>query len=152
MSMKTILAASIAVIALTGFASAQDFSLEPTFGSVNLEPGFMPDPYEVTVVAGGTIDASTLGNECAGMIADAPDFRMTYGAGGSQMFIGVHSTADTTLVVNAPDGSWFCNDDFDGLNPVLGGEGPLAGQYDIWVGTYGSDTADATLFITEYDQ
>tara|TARA_R110000868_G_scaffold2384_5_gene17645 strand:- start:4229 stop:4843 length:615 start_codon:yes stop_codon:yes gene_type:complete len=152
MSMKTLLAASIAVIALTGFASAQNVSLDPTFGTVTLQPGFLPDPYEVSLVAGGSINAATISNDCAGMIANAPDFRLNYGGGGSQVFIGVNSAADTTLVVNAPDGGWYCNDDYNGLNPVVGGESPMAGQYDIWVGTYGADTAPATLFITEYDQ
>ncbi|WP_417490509.1 peptidase S1 [Maricaulis sp.] len=152
MTMKTILAASLAAAALTGLASAQDYSLPPTFGSVSLNPGFLPDPHQAQLVAGGTIDASSLGSNCVGMIANAPDYRLQYGEGGSQLFIGVTSSADTTLVVNGPDGSWYCNDDTDGLNPLVGGAGPMAGQYDIWVGTYGSDTAQATLFITEYDQ
>lgn len=152
MSMKTLLAASIAVVALAGFASAQDYSLPPTFGSVSLNPGFMPDPHQVQVVAGGSIDASSIDNTCVGLIADAPDYRLQYGAGGAQLFIGVTSAADTTLVVNGPDGSWYCDDDSNGLNPLVGGAGPDAGQYDIWIGTYGDDTAAATLFITEYDQ
>ena len=152
MSIKTVLAATLAVAALTGIASAQNYSLPPTYGSVSLNPGFMPDPYQVQVVAGGTIDASSLSSACVGMIANAPDYRLQYGSGGSQLFIGVTSSADTTLVVNAPDGSWYCNDDYNGLNPVVGGEMPDGGQYDIWVGTYGSSTAPATIFITEYAQ
>tara|TARA_R110002073_G_scaffold1577_3_gene11020 strand:- start:2784 stop:3311 length:528 start_codon:yes stop_codon:yes gene_type:complete len=152
MSMKTILAASLAVAALTGLASAQDYSLPPTYGSVSLNPGFLPDPHQAQVVAGGTIDAASISGECVGLIANAPDYRLQYGGGGSQLYIGVTSSADTTIVVNAPDGSWYCNDDYNGLNPLVGGEQPDAGQYDIWVGTYGSDTAAATIFITEYDQ
>lgn len=152
MSFKIVIAASIAVAALAGFASAQDYSQSPNYGSVALNPGFMPDPYQVQLTAGGNLDASHLGNGCVGMVTNAPDFRLNYGAGGSQLFIGVTSSADTTLVVNTPSGEWFCNDDFDGLNPVVGGAGPDGGQYDIWVGTYGDSTAAATLFITEYAQ
>tara|TARA_R110002051_G_scaffold68434_4_gene123309 strand:- start:10711 stop:11169 length:459 start_codon:yes stop_codon:yes gene_type:complete len=152
MSMKTLLAAAIAVAALTGIASAQNVSLAPTYGSVALNPGFMPDPYQAQVVAGGSIDASSIDGNCVGLIADAPDFRLQYGDGGSQLFIGVTSAADTTLVVNGPDGTWFCDDDTNGFNPLIGGQGVMAGQYDIWVGTYGDSTAPATLFITEYDQ
>ncbi|MDG1417268.1 MAG: peptidase S1, partial [Maricaulis sp.] len=81
MSMKTILAATLAATAFAGLATAQDFSLAPTFGEVSLNPGFAPDPYMVTLIAGGTIDASGLGEGCAGMIANAPDFRVNYGAG-----------------------------------------------------------------------
>ncbi|SDM80299.1 hypothetical protein SAMN04488568_1231 [Maricaulis salignorans] len=152
MSIKTVLAASLAVAALTGVAAAQDYSLPPTYGSVALNPGFLPDPHQAQVVAGGTIDASSINNACVGLIANAPDYRLQYGGGGSQLFIGVTSSVDTTLVVNGPDGSWYCNDDYNGLNPLVGGEMPDAGQYDIWVGTYGSSTAPATIFITEYDQ
>ena len=152
MSIKTVLAASLAVAALTGIAAAQDYSLPPTYGSVALNPGFLPDPHQAQVVAGGTIDASSINNACVGLIANAPDYRLQYGGGGSQLFIGVTSSVDTTLVVNGPDGNWYCNDDYNGLNPLVGGEMPDAGQYDIWVGTYGSSNAPATIFITEYDQ
>jgi hypothetical protein len=151
MSLNLGLSASFAVIAFAGLASAQDYQLPPTFGAVTLQPGFLPDPIEVVLTAGGPIDAATIGSQCVGMIAEAPDFRLTYGSGGTQLFIGVTSEADTTLVVNAPDGSWYCSDDYAGsLDPFVGGENPQAGQYDIWVGTYGVDTAEATLYITEY--
>ena len=57
---------------------------------------------------------------------------------------------DTTLVVNAADGSWHCNDDFDGLNPAITFEAPASGQYDIWVGVYGeAGVAPAGLYISE---
>jgi hypothetical protein len=152
MSFKTVLAASMAAAAFVGLASAQDYSADPTFGEISLDPGFLPDPVEVDLIAGGTIDASTISSECAGMIANAPDFRVHYGAGGAQLFAGVRSSVDTTLVINGPDGSWFCNDDYNGLDPFVGGDDPLAGQYDIWVGTYGDTPAQATLYITEFSQ
>lgn len=152
MSIKTVLAASVAVAAFAGLASAQDFSQAPSFGEVSLSPGFLPDPVEVSLIAGGTIDASSISPDCAGMIANAPDFRLHYSAGGSQLYAGVRSSVDTTLVVNAPDGTWYCNDDYNGLDPFVGGESPMAGQYDIWVGTYGDMPAEATLYITEFAQ
>ncbi len=76
MSMKTILAASLAAAALTGLASAQNYSLPPTYGSVSLNPGFLPDPHQAQVVAGGTINAASVNNACVGMIANAPDYRL----------------------------------------------------------------------------
>ena len=33
-----------------------DYSLDPTYGSETLEEGFLPDPYTVDLVAGGSID------------------------------------------------------------------------------------------------
>ena len=77
--MKTIIAATVAVAACAGASFAQNYSLNPTFGSTNLSAGFAPDPYTVSITAGGNIDAgSALGGSCRGMIANAPDYRLNY--------------------------------------------------------------------------
>ena len=155
MSIKTILAASVAVAAFAGVSAAQDWSLNPTFGQTTLSAGFTPDPYTVSITAGGNIDAgASIGGECRGMIANAPDFRLNYNAGSLPLYIGARSSADTTIVVNAPDGSWYCNDDTNGLNPQVSWGSPASGQYDIWIGTYGSGSgmASSTLTISELGQ
>jgi len=151
MSIKTILAAGIAAASFAGVAAAQDWSLQPTFGTVNLNSGFQPDPYTTSITAGGTIQASNLSPSCAGMIANAPDFRLNFNAGSLPLYISAYSNADTTLVINGPDGSWYCNDDTNGLNPSVAWGSPQSGQYDIWIGTYGtnSDLASSTLHISE---
>ena len=101
----------------------------------------------------GSIDATTLGNGCNGHIANAPDFQLTYNAGSFPLYFSVLSDADTTLVINGPDGSWYCNDDTNGLNPVVvfgdGGGTATSGTYDVWVGTFGDSNANATLYISE---
>lgn len=152
MTIRTILAASVAIVAVAGVSAAQDFSLNPSFGQTTLSAGFAPDPYTVQITAGGNIDASaSLGGECRGMIANAPDYRLNYNAGSLPLYIGAQSGADTTIVINAPDGSWYCNDDSNGLNPMVSWGSPMSGQYDIWIGTYGSGSgmASATLTISE---
>ena len=145
--LKTLALASVGVATLASASMAQDFTASPAFGEVQLSPGFLPDPHEVHLVAGGSLEASSINSSCSGSIANAPDYRLHFD--GSTIYIGVRSSEDTTLVVNGPDGSWHCVDDVDGLNPFLGGSYG-AGQYDIWVGTYGGGTTDATLYITEY--
>jgi hypothetical protein len=150
-----LLAAASGIVGLTGgcttSAMAQDASLDASYGSVSLDSGFSEDPYEISLNAGGSIDASSLGGGCAGQIADAPDFELTYSAGDLPLYISVDSDADTTLVVNLPDGSWSCDDDSaESLNPGLMYSSPLDGVYDIWVGNFsGSDIPDATLQISE---
>ena len=57
---KLILAASTAALIATP-AIAQDYSLEPNFGTFSLAAGFNPDPAELAIVAGGTVDASSVG-------------------------------------------------------------------------------------------
>ena len=143
-AIKTLAAAAVIAAATAGAVAAQDYRLDPTFGSTNLDPGFLPDPYNISLAAGGSVSAGNVG--CSGMIANAPDHRLYWGGG--RITIGATSGSDTTLVVNAPDGSWYCSDDVNGFDPELVLSG--SGQYDIWVGTYGGGVADATLYFTEF--
>lgn len=156
--MKAIQTAAVIACASFGLSAgalAQDYSLEPTYGEVTWPGGFGPDPYTVDLQSGGSVDASRLGTICTGYIANAPDFRLNYqGTGWRTLYLAAQSSADTTLVVNLPDGSWVCNDDGgSGLNPLLSFDTPLTGQYDIWVGTYGEEAYhSARLLISENGQ
>ncbi|WP_417497380.1 hypothetical protein [Maricaulis sp.] len=128
-----------------------DYMLDANSGSASLTGGFSPDPYVVEVMAGGPIAAeSAAGSMCRGYATAAPDFELTFTPGALDLFISVMSDADTTLIINDPDGNWVCNDDNNGLNPGIHFEGPQSGTYDIWVGTYreGMD-APARLEISE---
>jgi hypothetical protein len=136
-----------------GSASAQNYSLAPTYGAINLTSGFRPDPVVVNVQSGGSNNAAqSIGGSCTGYVASAPDYRVNYTPGSLPLIISVNSSSDTTLVVNAPDGQWYCDDDGgnQGMNPAVRFNQPRAGQYDIWVGTYGSASNQASqLNISE---
>ena len=143
-------AVALAASLTAGTAAAQDWSLSPTFGTVALTSGFLPDPHVAEVVSSGGIDArQTIGGNCVGMVADAPDYRLQYTAGNFPLQFLVDSDSDTTLVINAPDTGWYCNDDYSGLDPAVLFTNPMSGQYDIWVGSYRGDFSPATLLITE---
>ena len=92
-------------------AAAQDYNADPNFGTLNLASGFTPDPQVVAVRSGGEINAATISQSCQGFISNAPDVRLNYTAGSLPLIISVAADADTTLVVNGPDGSWYCDDD-----------------------------------------
>lgn len=152
--MKAAILFTALAMALPGTAAlAQDYSLPANYGDTTLNAGFSPDPYVVSLQSGGSINASqTLGGNCRGYVSNAPDFSVYYNAGSTFPFrIGVSSGRDTTLVVNGPDGNWYCDDDGgEGLNPLLHFGSPMSGRYDIWVGTYGSaSNHDALLFLSE---
>ena len=150
--LKMLTGAAVAAVALTGAVAAQDYSLSPSYGSVSLGGGFSPDPYTVSLRSGGSIDVSSrIGGSCRGYVANAPDFRLQFSPGSLPLILSVASGSDTTLVVNGPDGRWYCDDDGgNGLNPSLRFGSPMSGQYDIWVGTYGgSSLQSATLNISE---
>jgi hypothetical protein len=149
--LRTIITAAALTAGLTSIASAQNFGLNPTYGTLNLSAGFNNDPRAVNLQSGGSIPASNLSSSCRGYIADAPDVRVNYSAGSLPLIFSVASGADTTLVVNGPDGRWYCDDDSgNGTNPSLRWGSPPSGQYDVWVGTYASASLqNATLYVSE---
>lgn len=144
-----IAAAAIAFIASASPAAAQNAGLTANSGEISLDSGFTPDPYRVSLVSGGGIDGSALPGACVGMISDAPDFELTYSSSGGPLTFRTQSGGDTTLIINGPDGRWYCDDDSGGgVNArVTFGSAP-SGTYDVWVGAIGG-SASATLLITE---
>ncbi len=142
------LAASIAAIP----ASAQNFNAAPSYGTISLTGGFQPDPQVISLRSGGNIDSSrAIGSSCRGFIANAPDVRLNFNPGTLPLIISVNSNADTTLVINGPDGRWYCDDDGgNGLNPSVRFNNPRGGRYEIWIGTYGNSSLQpAQLYISE---
>lgn len=148
--MKKIALGLAGVLLVVGPVSAQNTSLNANYGSVTLDAGFTPDPYRVNVRAGGNVDASNAANGCVGSISNAPDFELNYNAGSLPLVFRTLANSDTTLVINGPDGLWYCDDDSgDGTNAQVSFSKPQSGVYDIWVGTYGGGIQNAQLLITE---
>ncbi|MGG5821860.1 hypothetical protein [Falsiroseomonas sp. HW251] len=174
--MRPTLLAALAAVAIVGVAEAQkggpapapsrfppketaaevappDWRAEPRYATLNLQVGFEPDPREVAVDAGGSRDAGSFNTECAGWIDfSRPDVDLNYSPGQGQfpLYISAVSQADTTIVINDPQGNWHCNDDLDGLNPGVVFQQPLHGNYNIWVGTLDrGPTRPATVRISE---
>ena len=138
--------AGIIGLILSSATSAQEVTQNPSFGSTSLDAGFRPDPYTVNLRSGGNIDAKDLGGDCAGWIADAPDYRLIYKAGALPLIITVESDVDTTLIINTPNGNWLCDDDGGGdLDPRVKLSKPQSGQYDIWVGTYNNSSVEPAI-------
>jgi len=143
----------LAAITLTcaSGALAQDTGLRANYGEIELESGFTPDPRVISLRAGGDIAARRAGAGCNGFITDPPDVRLHYDAGSLPLIISVDAGSDTTLVVNGPDGSFYCDDDSgEGVNPSVRLNRPQSGRYEIWVGTYSSGNSQpARLYISE---
>lgn len=145
------------LLVLPHSAVAQDIDLEPNFGSIELVSGFEPDPAEYILYAGGVIDlGEPADSNCVGFVSDSPDLRIAYSGAEFDYPLGFISEAevDTVILVNAPDGSWYCNDDFSeelGFNAGIEFLAPQEGIYDVWVGVYEESAiyTPATLFITE---
>jgi hypothetical protein len=117
--------------------------VEATYGTVELEPRFLPDPQVVSGTSGGTVDAHALDPSCNGFIGSAPDHAVELRGPFDALRIVAWSSEDVTLVVRAPDGRYLCADDSEGTNPALTIEDAASGRYDLWVGSYheGANTA-----------
>lgn len=113
---------------------------EPVFGTYTVGPTMSPDPQYISIGAPGEGNASDLGapSTCYGSVhSDRPDARVIVEAGShSALNFFVDAFDDRTLIIHAPDGSWHCNDDTNGLNPVIQISPVVSGQYDVWVGSF----------------
>jgi serine protease Do len=132
-----------------------DWSLDPNFGEVELEAGFLPDPNTFAVVSGGPVDASYISG-CGGYATANPDLRLFYTSSSPTFmrifFVPDEAGMDSTLIISAPDGSWYCNDDAFGLDPAVDFAAAETGQYDIWIGSFSPDDfIGGTLGVTEFD-
>ncbi len=136
-----------------------DFNLEPYFASMTFNTGFTPNPFTLSGQTGGEVDVRSIniGEDCSGFASTAPDYRLNWT--GTTQQLSVYFEADNQgenamLIINAPDGSWICNDDAHSntLNPmILLGEYE-EGQFDIWIGSQNQEEyINGVLTITEHE-
>ena len=118
------------------------------FESFELVPGFWPDPTEGSGLAGGSVDANPLGSECAGNIDDIADHHVRLADDFDYLRFRVYSDEDTTLVIRGPKGEYYCNEDYDGQDPQVDGRFE-AGDYEVFVGTYGDEYPEYRIEISE---
>lgn len=139
-----------------------DASADPIFATVSLGGGehVWLDPSLVSVrsgvVQGPGVDASTLGENCTGNIPAHPDVVMNWtpDEGVETLRIFFLSLGDPTMVVVAPDGEVFCNDDFNPLvlDPHIEIEAPVEGRYAIFMGGFEDDAVEpGFLVFTSHD-
>ena len=136
----------------TTASGSLNFALPAVFGSTSLTSGFVPDPFFVGITAGGPVGASYLGGGCTGFATSAPSFSVNYTSGAFPTlrfyFVG---SGDTTMIINGPNASFFCNDDsFGTVDPTIDFNTPSSGRYDVWIATFSQGAnVGGTLYVTE---
>lgn len=151
MQWKAIALVLLVLVMIPAVVSAQKASLDPAadpnYGTWPLAD--YPDPFILTVDAGGDVNAAEadLGATCAGFVTTNPDIVLEFN-GGSLFRAFFASTGDTTLVMALPDGTFLCNDDMVGTNPVIDVNDAPAGNYALWIGTYGGGLQPGHLVVT----
>ncbi|MFT5355655.1 MAG: hypothetical protein ACI9KE_002874 [Polyangiales bacterium] len=120
------------------------------YGTVTLSAGFMPDPRTAQGVAGGSRNAHSLNSPgCRGYLATEPDHLFVATSNFTNLRIMVRAIEDTTLVIQKPDGSYVCDDDTEGRNPVVQAIF-TPGTYKIFVGSYrASERPNYTIGFSE---
>ena len=114
----------------SGTATELDFSADPRYGLHELSAGFTPDPFTVTMTSGGPVNASYISG-CNGFAAVAPDVKVRYTAASATIlrfyFTPDDLEADTTLIINDPNGQWLCDDDAYSPHPAVNAD-PTLGE------------------------
>lgn len=156
MKKVALLVTVLVFLVVTAAVFAQDTidpTAEPNFGQYPIEQGFLPDPFIITALSGGDIDASAAGvGDCNGFVTAQPDVKIDYtGAGEGIRFFFV-GNGDATLIVADPSGAYICNDDgAAGLDPVVDIAAPAEGTYSIWIGSFNAEEfVDGYLMVTEF--
>lgn len=152
------LAATVALgLSATLAVACPSWNNPTVFGTASLPGGFLPDPYSPRITAGGTSSLARCfpNTNWTGFVVNRPDFRLQYGGNsptGRLVFRLASNRTDTVLLVNAPDARWYFNDDSNGtFNSMIVFNNPMAGQYDIWTGSYNrSSNNPAQLTISEF--
>lgn len=125
-----------------------DAAAEPDRGIVYLSENFVPTSHPQWIITGTNVDVSrfsavTGSPDCRGWTRQKPDVTLIWSGQVDTLRIlfvpqarpGDGGRADTTLVVQKPDGTWVCNDNAaaDKTEPLLALNAPAAGRYAIWV-------------------
>ncbi len=142
------LLAAMLLTATTAFAQTGDGTTGGTvppaeeapdaFITMNLEAGFVLDPFLISVNGGGDVDASILGDGCTGYISENPILTVNWTGEADFIDVFFYSEHDPVLVIQTPDGAYRCNDDASDtlLDPQIKLESPVQGRYNFWVGSF----------------
>jgi len=127
--------------------SRPDITADPIQGTIALESGFTPDPWPQVIQMQPEINLEDAGYY--GFATSAPLINLSYEADDMPLILKTESSSDLVMLVYAPDGEWYFNDDFSDLNPGFQFDYPESGTYMIWVGGYEEISESAILSISE---
>lgn len=154
---------ALALVAGFAFAELPDIFGDPAH-TVELEEFFVPDPYEVSVTAGGDLyfnsdddlsDDRYIVNDWTveGWVdGEGPLISLYYDTDSSMsLYLSFlpDDDVDTFILVNDPEADWWLVDDAENsLDPGFVINNPPSGRYDIFVGSWDESTT-GTFFISE---
>jgi S1-C subfamily serine protease len=135
-------------------------SFLPKFGTISLSENFTPDPYRISIRAGGEYRISNTQNldpACTGYIdPNEPSVNIRLSASFNneiEIYLDSNQISSSLLIID-PSGNWHCsNYEFieGSSNPIIKLENPSTGLYRIWAGTMNRSDSErpAVLYITK---
>jgi hypothetical protein len=124
--------------------------------TLDMAAGFALDPFLVSLNGGGDVDATTLdpaddpeNPACVGFVSRQPVLTANWEGAVESLRVFFYSDSDSTLVIQAPDGSYLCNDDSSDnvLDPEVVVTEPVTGTYKLWVGSYDANQLIPGLLV-----
>nr|WP_256473602.1 serine protease [Aliidiomarina quisquiliarum] len=115
---------------------------EPQYGVLKLASGFAVEQGKVEISGGGLVNLFSFNLfPCVGFTASAPDLKLHWAGSNSPLFMHFQATRegdDPSLIIAAPNGQLYCNDDADmnSVNPAMAFKNAPTGIYSIWIGSY----------------
>jgi len=103
-------------------------------GTMMIAPGFTPDPMTRSGEGGGPFDGTRHGEGCIGWIGAVADERLHLTGEFSYLRVVARANQDIALIIRMSDGTYRCNDDSEGLNPMIEDSFPR-GIHQIYVGS-----------------
>lgn len=117
--------------------------------TVDLGGGFALDPFFVSVNGGGPVDASTFDDACMGWVSERPVVQLNWSGTAAFAEAFIYSDHNPSLVIEAPDGSFICNDNTNDmlLDPTIEVANPVTGTYNIWIGNIDNQGLIPTVLV-----
>lgn len=112
-----------------------------TVATINLDAGFLLDPYLLRVIGSGSTAASELMEGCAGFVSTQANVILNWSGESEALSLFTYSDSDPVLVVETPAGDFLCSDDADDVvvDSLITVENPEEGTYNLHVGSFHED-------------
>jgi hypothetical protein len=110
-------------------------------------------PKVFAVTAGGDVRLYPCGFGRSGFVRQPPDFVFELSRMGryDRLHLRANAECDTVLLVRAPSGRWFFDDDSGtGTTASLSLGDPMDGSYHVWVGSFGPEGCVARLTLETF--
>lgn len=136
----------LAALAASPFAASAQATFQtaarPASGTLSPRADGAPEALDLTLRS----PTASPRDDCPGAFdLSAPDAVVEWGGGA--LWMTARSATDATLAVYGPDGTWVCNDDGEGLAPVVAWGDAPRGRYAVWVGAFAQQSAGAATLL-----